>query len=227
MKETIKKYLEEFKIGTKTMFKEFFNKETNKKQMDTSIDMKISELIIENNGKQPNSFDIIEKLYESDIITDNQKVEMITNGGELKVGEEVIRINTSEVINNSWSETIQTGDKWRLKFKCRLNKIAGVEYIEFGTMLLPDFILDSYKPEVEIIDKFTLENSDKLTTLIIKAENYIDDENGYDWNATLFDIPESSKNDMVFARSYAKYKYNGVEGVIYSDIVQASVETHK
>ena len=32
MKETIKKYLEELKIGTKTMFKEFFNKETNKKQ---------------------------------------------------------------------------------------------------------------------------------------------------------------------------------------------------
>jgi len=32
MKEAIKKYLEEFKIGTKTMFKEFFNKETNKKQ---------------------------------------------------------------------------------------------------------------------------------------------------------------------------------------------------
>ena len=31
MKETIKKYLEEFKIGTKSMFKEFFNKETNKK----------------------------------------------------------------------------------------------------------------------------------------------------------------------------------------------------
>lgn len=32
MKEIIKKYLSEFKIGTKTMFKEFFNKETNKKQ---------------------------------------------------------------------------------------------------------------------------------------------------------------------------------------------------
>ena len=32
MKEIIKKYLEELKIGTKTMFKEFFNKETNKKQ---------------------------------------------------------------------------------------------------------------------------------------------------------------------------------------------------
>ena len=32
MKIDIKKYLEEFKIGTKRMFKEFFNKETNKKQ---------------------------------------------------------------------------------------------------------------------------------------------------------------------------------------------------
>ena len=32
MKESIKKYLDEFKIGTKIMFKEFFNKETNKKQ---------------------------------------------------------------------------------------------------------------------------------------------------------------------------------------------------
>ena len=28
----VKKYLKEFKIGTKKMFKEFFNKETNKKQ---------------------------------------------------------------------------------------------------------------------------------------------------------------------------------------------------
>jgi len=32
MKEIVKKYLTEFKTGTKTMFKEFFNKETNKKQ---------------------------------------------------------------------------------------------------------------------------------------------------------------------------------------------------
>ena len=32
MKEEIKKYWEEFKSGTKTMFKEFFNKDTNKKQ---------------------------------------------------------------------------------------------------------------------------------------------------------------------------------------------------
>ena len=32
MKEEIKKYWKEFKIGTKTMFKEFFKKETNKKQ---------------------------------------------------------------------------------------------------------------------------------------------------------------------------------------------------
>ena len=32
MKEEIKKYWKEFKIGTKIMFKEFFNKETNKKQ---------------------------------------------------------------------------------------------------------------------------------------------------------------------------------------------------
>lgn len=32
MKEMIKKYWAEFKIGTKTMFKEFFNKKTNKKQ---------------------------------------------------------------------------------------------------------------------------------------------------------------------------------------------------
>lgn len=32
MKEKIKKYLIEFKCGTKTMFKEFFNKKTNKKQ---------------------------------------------------------------------------------------------------------------------------------------------------------------------------------------------------
>lgn len=32
MKETIKNYWSQFKTGTKTMFKEFFNKETNKKQ---------------------------------------------------------------------------------------------------------------------------------------------------------------------------------------------------
>lgn len=32
MKGKIKKYFEEFKCGTKTMFKEFFNKKTNKKQ---------------------------------------------------------------------------------------------------------------------------------------------------------------------------------------------------
>ena len=32
MKEEIKKYWKEFKFGTKTMFQEFFNKETNKKQ---------------------------------------------------------------------------------------------------------------------------------------------------------------------------------------------------
>ena len=32
MKEEIKKYWKEFKSGTKTMFKEFFNKDTNKKQ---------------------------------------------------------------------------------------------------------------------------------------------------------------------------------------------------
>lgn len=32
MKEEIKKYWKEFKLGTETMFKEFFNKDTNKKQ---------------------------------------------------------------------------------------------------------------------------------------------------------------------------------------------------
>lgn len=32
MKEMLKKYLDEFKIGTKTMFQEFFKKSTNKKQ---------------------------------------------------------------------------------------------------------------------------------------------------------------------------------------------------
>ncbi|MBQ2946770.1 MAG: CDP-alcohol phosphatidyltransferase family protein [Bacilli bacterium] len=32
MKDEIKKYWEEFKLGTKTMFKEFFKKDTNKKQ---------------------------------------------------------------------------------------------------------------------------------------------------------------------------------------------------
>ena len=32
MKETISEFLKNFKSGTKLMFKEFFNKETNKKQ---------------------------------------------------------------------------------------------------------------------------------------------------------------------------------------------------
>ena len=67
--------------------------------METSIDMKISELIIENNGKQPNSFDIIEKL-ERHLLTDEVFV-LLSGKAMLLLGEkaQAVNMDTGKIYN--------------------------------------------------------------------------------------------------------------------------------
>ena len=200
---------------------------TNKNQLQTSIDLMLGDMMLANNGQKPNSFELVEELYSNNIITDLQKTEMLANGGELKVGEDIVRIDTSTDIDTYCKEAVQVDGGWRLRFPCFLAKTPGVEYTEFGTIIIPKNMLESYKPEMEAMDKFTLENAEELSILIIKSENYEEKEEKYEWVGTLTNLPENMNSRMICARAYAKYTYNGIEGVIYSDIAEGSIDTHK
>lgn len=196
----------------------------NKNQLETSIQLKTGEMVIANDGKLPNTFELVEELHSNKTITDNQKTELIANGGKLKIGEEVVRIDTSSVIRSNGTEAIQTDDTWKLRFSYVLKKISGVEYTEFGTLLLPKDVLEYYYPETGVLDKFNLESSEEMTAMIIEANNYVYEQEQYSWNANLTNMPEEEKTRIICTRSYAKYTYNGIEGIIYSDVVEASVE---
>ena len=204
---------------------------TNKNQLQTSIDLMLGDIMLENNGKMPNSFELVEELYSNNIITETQKAEMLANGGELKVGEGIVRVDTSSIITSSWIETVQTNvdtDEWKIRIDSKLNKIDGVEYTEFGSLLAIKTRLDEYKPDVEMIDKFNIENNNAGAPLSVSsAAKYTEYDNGYDWVMAVTGITGSNKDTVVCVRGYAKYIYNGVEGVIYSNIVEASVATHK
>ena len=191
---------------------------TNKNQLQTSIDLMLGDMMLANNGQKPNSFELVEELYSNNIITDSQKTEMLTSGGELKIGEETLRLDTTSIIDTYWIETVKEDTAWKLRFQGILNKVDDLEYTEFGTMFLPKSILDRYNPEENALDKFTIANSEALTTVVIKSEKYTEKDNRYEWVAALNQIPDSMKEKKICVRAYAKYTYNGVEGIIYSNI---------
>ena len=194
---------------------------TNKNQLQTSIDLFLGDLLFENNGKMPNSFELVEGLYTNNIITEAQKAEMLANGGELKFGESFVRVDTSSIITSKWIETVQTDvdtDTWKLRFDSFLNKTDGVEYTEFGSLLAVKSNLDGYKPDVDMIDKFNIENKTAGAPISVNsAAKYTEHDDGYEWVMAITGITGSNKDTVICVRGYAKYVYNGVEGIIYSN----------
>ncbi|MBR6613969.1 MAG: hypothetical protein IKK84_04300, partial [Clostridia bacterium] len=59
------------------------------------------------------------------------------------------------------------------------------------------------------------------------AAKYTEHDDGYEWVMAITGITGSNKDTVICVRGYAKYVYNGVEGIIYSNIAEASVTTHK
>lgn len=184
----------------------------------------------ETGEKSRSIFDLIEKLYSTGIITESQKEEMIINGGELKIDDETIRLDTSSFISFTGNEVEHEDLKYNLKFKFIVNKLTeaeGLKITELGFIIFSPNKFDNYYPEIDIEEKFKLGANEKYEMPIVEmlASNYVSDDVSYMPICRFINIPEEDAGEVRSVRAYVKYTYNGIDGTAYSNIVSASVDS--
>lgn len=203
----------------------------NLKQMEMSVQLEQASMMLESGGKKPNTFDLIEKLYTNNQITESQKAELIVNGGELELDGEILRLDTDSVVTFDGNEYFKMEDgTYKLRFKYTIYKLPNVEnlvYDEIGFVVFPQDLVDNYSPEIAIEEKFKLDAEEKygMNIGILKsAKKVFEDDEKIQTNLALTGINEEGKSRVYMSRVYIKYTYNGVSGVLYSDVNNSSVD---
>lgn len=202
----------------------------NLKQMEMSVQLEQASMMLESGGKKPNTFDLIEKLYTNNQITESQKAELIANGGELELDGEILRLDTDSVVTFDGNEYFKMEDgTYKLRFKYTIYKLPNVEnleYDEIGFVVLPQDLVDNYSPEIAIEEKFKLDAEEKygmpVAKVIVKYGS--EDDEKIQTNLGLTGINEEGKSRVYMSRVYIKYTYNGVSGVLYSDVNNSSFD---
>lgn len=201
----------------------------NLKQMETSVQLEQASMMLENGGKKPNTFDLIERLYANKQITESQKAELIANGGELSLDGEILRLDIDSIVTFDGNEYFKMEDgTYKLRYKYTIYKLPNVEnleYDEIGFVVLPQNLADNYSPEVAVEEKFKLDAEEKygMPVAILVATNGSEDDEKFQTNLRLSGITEEAR--VYMSRAYVKYTYNGISGVLYSDVNNGSVDS--
>lgn len=202
----------------------------NLKQIAVAMQLEEVSMMIENGGKTPNVFELIERGYSKGIITEEQKEELMINGGELVIGEETLRLNVNGTAYCIGSELVNAEAPYSIRTMFKINKLPeSCTFVELGCLITRKSLLDSAYPEVLAEEKFKLDAEEKYGFTIRKNVygNYNTESSENTLKVLCFDIPENYEAEKVAVRAYVKYTYNGVDGIIYSDIIYTSVDSLK
>lgn len=202
----------------------------NLKQIATAMQLEEASMMIENGGKTPNVFELIERGYSKGIITEEQKEELMINGGELVIGEETLRLDVNGTAYYVGSELVNAEAPYSIRSIFKINKLPeSCTFVELGYLITTKPLIDSAYLEVSAEEKFKLDAEQKYGFKVREGvyENYNTESNENTLKVHYIDIPEKNKATKLAVRTYVKYTYNGVDGIIYSDIIYTSVDSLK
>lgn len=197
------------------------------KEIESGIQLEKASMIIENEGEEPNMFELIERVYSKGIITASQREEMIKNGGELVIGDDVLRLDVKSIIYFKNFELVSETAPYSIRGVFAVNKISYIENITFneiGCVIANKKHIDRVFTELAAESKFKLDAY--VNYGISYRTNTYDDFDWEDGNVARFvfyNIPQEQVDTKIAFRSYIKYTYDGIDGIVYSDIAYSSV----
>lgn len=195
----------------------------NIKQIESGIQLEKASMMIETGGEEPNVFELIERAYTKGIITAAQREEMIKNGGELVIGDEMLRLDVDNIIFCKGVELYTAEAPYAIRFKFGKNTFPdNFTFNEFGFVGTRKSFLDSKYSEISAEKKFKLEAKETYGIAIVTG---IGSESVM--NGVFQGLPAGYESEVVAGRAYIKYTYGGIDGIIYSDIQYASVDSLK
>ncbi|MBR5228045.1 MAG: hypothetical protein IKV94_05365 [Clostridia bacterium] len=198
-------------------------------QLKQAVMLTEAEYMSAHDGTKPNTFELIDILEEKEIITTEQKKELIQNDGKLKIGDQVYEMDKSDILGITQITCISEPKGYRLRHSFRLLKeVEGVEYMEFGNIAIASSkynVTEGTKDE-----NFTFSGAEKYGFTLSEANSNMDEwvliskpkENIYRWNYSIVEMTEEVMDRKLMVRAFVKYRKDGIEGIMYSSISEHS-----
>mgnify|MGYP002522821090 CR=1 FL=1 len=196
----------------------------NMQQLKESIETSRLELYAKNRGKDVDIFTFINYLKNENIITDEQKTELLHNSGRIGTGKNALQLDTGLIIKYEGATVSETDGKYKISFKYELDILDDIEYTSFGAVFLPDFMIPSEYSDIPLEELITIQDSYNLSVVDLQVKNYVDKDGKYAFNVSLTSIPSSNLGTTLYCRPYVKCMIDGEEIVMHMPINSAVIE---
>lgn len=189
-----------------------------------SVELVEMDFMLKNKGKTPIFFELLDAMSDKNVITEEQKTELIQKNGKIDFGNKKYSMDKSSVMKVSDISCTMQSAGGRIRFETELYKTTeDVEYIEFGYIVKTDQPFIALEGTLD--DNFTFEGAEAngitlatggSTSSSFKVTEETSEK--YVFALALNEIAESNMDTNFIYRGYLKYKKDGVEGILYSDI---------
>ena len=200
----------------------------NNKQMMQAMQLDEINNYVSNKGNSSlNFFEKIEVSKNKGTITEEFANKLIKTGGRVGTGTNFMDMDTSSVLRLEPNVPDESNNSIRMKIKVK--KIPNFEITSVGLLVVAEVSANSKFPEISIEEKF-VKNAKEIyglnsrETIINNPGKETDEE--YVFYSRLDNISESNADYTVLIRGYVEYTYNGISGIMYSNIIGTSLNEY-